>query len=398
MKVKWFEVGYTEVPKRVYLLWGMKCLIAFHSVLISVLSLLFHDKMNFSTSLTGRLISLVTIVGAVGLYCSGIIASRIGENRTIKICLGVSLVCFLIAFLIPLSKVFCIIFLLGILSLMAITPVCETVISKSVEERLQKRVFSLCYLGTNVGYGIFVLVITSIYVKYLNYVCLLGCVMCILLLVLFHYYQKAQPIQKVAEKDKITEQKKEKVEWKKIFRKNGLFFLVVILFCMVYSQYGFSIPLQLNRKWGESGVSFFGTLGGVNAAVVILCTPVLTSIFNSKREPDILSLSAGIYAASFLVLFIQQEEKWTYVVWILGFTLAEILYSISISVYVARNNEEKQRTMVYAILNVSVLLGYIIGQNVSGMIGTDYMGLNFVVVSAMSGICAVLCRYFLKSK
>lgn len=370
---------------------------AFQSVLISILSLLFHDKMQMDLSLTGTIISVVTVMGAVGIYGGGGLAHCIGEARTIRILLGLGGVVFGIASIVSASIPFCLLFLMAIFCMMAVGPAIETVISNSVDDKLYKKVFSFTYLGSNIGYGIFVLIITRVYQKYLSCICILGMVICIVLLLIFGWYEKINDVVKKEDIEVAKEKYNFNITWWQLLRENGMLLLTIVFFCIIYSQYGFTIPLQLNQSWGETGVSLYGILGVINAVVVILCTPALTAILDRRKEKDILSTAGFIYGSAFVLLCFLGGKKWIYIIWMICFTIAEILYSISVPAYIARYNQVEERKLLYTMSNVCVLLGYVMGQNFSGILGQYNIILNFTVMVAVCVVCSLLCKFRLKN-
>lgn len=365
---------------------------AFQTVLVSLLSLLFHDKMQLSLTLTGNIISLITFMGTVGIYTGGCLAQRIGEKKVIRFLLIMAMVLFAIASVVTPIIPFCIIFLLGIFCMMALGPSIETVVSNAVSTEMHRSLFSFTYLGSNVGYGFFVLIITNIYQEYLNFVCIGGSIVCVIMLCIFEVYQKLHNVVKKSIINKSNEEVCSQKNTMRLIKKNKILLLVVVLYCVLYSQFGFTVPLQLNQLWGESGVSLYGMLGVINAVIVIVGTPILTIFFAHKKERYILFLTGVVYGVSFLILSLPPIGKWIYIVWMVCFTLAEIMYSISISAYTAAHNHPTDRSKVYALSNVCVLVGYIIGQNLSGFLGQYSISTNFIIMTGISFLGGLICK------
>ncbi|MEF9967966.1 MAG: MFS transporter, partial [Longicatena sp.] len=68
-------------------------------------------------------------------------------------------------------------------------------------------------------------------------------------------------------------------------RKTILIFLVFsALSGLVYSQFNFLMPLNLEYLYGAKGAIYFGLITSVNAIVVIVGTPLLTSLFPKIKD------------------------------------------------------------------------------------------------------------------
>ena len=389
--------GYAELPKPTRYLFSMKFLLAFQAVLLSIVSLIFNEKLNISMSVTGKIMSAVTVTGAIGVYFGGFFASKFGEKLTIRVLLCSGAAAFFAAGFIKHLTFFSGMFLVAVFCMMATGPAMETLISTSVKSNLHKKVFSFTYLGTNVGYGIWSLIITRVYAKSLNVVSFLGTAVCVAMVFMLNCFAKAGTDGKSEELPEIDDARDGESGFS-LAKKNSVILLAVIVFCIVYCQFGFSIPIRLNALWHEEGVSLFGVLGTVNALMVIIATPTVTALVEHKKEKDILAFAGLFYGVSFILLSLPMKEKYLFIIWVIIFTLGEIAYSVSLSAYIAAFNGEKERNKVFAISNACVLVGYVLGQNIAGIIPQNRADINFMAVSVLSFAAAFVCYRFLKTK
>lgn len=387
--------GYKELPGKTKCLFVMKFFMAYQAVLMSLLSILFNDKLGLSISVTARIMSAITVTGAVGIYLGGVIASKIGEKSAIRIFLVSAAVIYVIAGIVGNLKLFSGLFIMAIFAMMATGPATETIISTAVESRLHKKIFSFTYLGTNVGYGLWSLIITRVYSKYLSPVSFMGAAACVIMLIAFEYFIRHGNRDVTTEQETITQEPETNTF--KLLRKNGMILLAVTLFCIIYCQFGFTVPIRLNNLWGDAGVSLYGVLGVINAAIVIVATPIVTSLVEKIKEKDLLAMAGILYAVSFAVLCIPISQKWLYIVWVIIFTFGEIVYSVSLSAYIASYNGAKERNKVFATSNACVLIGYVLGQNLTGLIPEDSVSINFTLISVLSFLVGIICFKCLKA-
>ena len=80
-----------------------------------------------------------------------------------------------------------------------------------------------------------------------------------------------------------------------MFSKKSILLYTVLLGLtgLVYSQFNFLIPLNMEAAFGERGATIFGMLTSVNAITVIIGTPILTKVMVNVK--DVHKLVIGIF-------------------------------------------------------------------------------------------------------
>lgn len=399
MKDIFFIQGYKDLPKKTYLLFVCKILLSLNSTMLPLLSLILNNKLQLDLSKTGSVISIITLLGMIGIYIGGILSDSIGPLKTIFIFLSYGCLFYMITIVLPISYFFFIIITLGIFCSMVIGPSMDMIISESVNADGQNRIFSLCYLGTNIGYSIFVVLVTYLFEDYLQIACFMAGLANIIILLLLFIYHKKNKNQNASNEvedygmihDREMQLSIEKVKLSYIMKKNALFFCTVLLFSIVYIQYGFTIPLDLSNNLSNEGVKLYGYLGVLNACLVILFTPFFTGTCDKLSNKKVLSMAGLFYAISFLFLMLFDVKKHIYIIWMVSFTIGEILYSISVSSYISKTTKVKYRSRVYSITNILVLIGYILGQNITGVTNNYGMKSNWTLMCIAALMGAILC-------
>ena len=113
----------------------------------------------------------------------------------------------------------------------------------------------------------------------------------------------------------------------KILGKNPLLYL--FLFCgglwsLVYSQFNFLLPLNLEQIYAEQGAVLFGTLTSVNAVVVIVGTPLLTKWISGLQDVSRLLIGQLLVLIGFSFFVWAQNLLVFYFVAMVIFTLARL--------------------------------------------------------------------------
>jgi MFS family permease len=357
-----------------------------------MLSLILNSKLNINLSTTGKVISILTVVEIVGIYMGGIIGDRIGSVKAILVLQVLSSIVFAISVFVPTSYLLFISVTLGIFFAMASGPSMDVLVSKSVDDQGQNKVFSLCYLGTNIGYCTFLLIVTYLFDNYMNIVCLLAFISNFIIIFCIFYYNNRYEENYNNTVNKIQETP---VNLIYVMKKYILFFSAIFMFCIVYSQYGFTIPLDLSNSLSSEGIKIYGQLGVINACMVIICTPIFTRKFEHLENSKVLIYAGISYIISFGILLLSNVSRYSYILWIICFTIGEILYSISVSSYISKNTSILCRSRVYSMTNICVLIGYMFGQNIVGLVEQNTMKINWFIMCLISMIATLICRFIL---
>ena len=80
------------------------------------------------------------------------------------------------------------------------------------------------------------------------------------------------------------------------------FSFLMLTFQIAYSQFSFSMPLQVNKVFGNVyGPKYYGFLGSFNAVIVIILTPLITSLTKKFRIISVMACGGLLYAVSLAV-------------------------------------------------------------------------------------------------
>jgi hypothetical protein len=133
----------------------------------------------------------------------------------------------------------------------------------------------------------------------------------------------------------------------------------------VYSQFTFSLPLQLEELHPSRGPIFYGTLMTVNALTVIFLTAPMIAVTRSIKPVLTVALSALLFAFGFgMIFFIKALPLFlvSTVIW----TVGEILQATNTNVYIAGHTPISHRGRFNSILPIIIGAGFAVGPPVMG--------------------------------
>lgn len=139
--------------------------------------------------------------------------------------------------------------------------------------------------------------------------------------------------------------------------------MLIYNFC--YIQWDFLLPLQTVELFEESGPGVFSILLSTNAMIVIILTPILTSITQNAGPLKSIFVGGIFYFGSYL-LFATHGYLITFISAIIIMTIGEILISINSNNYIAKLTPQKYLGRATSLLFLVNGLGFAIGPAIMG--------------------------------
>jgi MFS family permease len=163
---------------------------------------------------------------------------------------------------------------------------------------------------------------------------------------------------------------------------------MMLLEQFAYSQWGFSLPLQMAELFGDNGAKLYGFLGAFNAIIVITFTPLLTHKTRKHNSLNVMSLGGVLYGLCFLVISFSKAMPLFFIAVFL-LTIGEILLAINSSAFIANNTPPSHRGRVSAIIPIISGAGYALGPMIMGdIIDSNSIFMAWMVVTGVSFIGA----------
>ncbi len=164
------------------------------------------------------------------------------------------------------------------------------------------------------------------------------------------------------------------------------FAIIAFGYNFVYSQWGFLMPIHVEYNFVDEGAKLYGKMASFNGLIVIVCTPMVTSLLSKKRNIMKMVYGGILYMVGFGMLgFI--STKSAFFLSVLIFTIGEIVVVISVMPFITNHTPASHRGRMSSVLPLIMGLGHTLGpvimgkvlENISIEVGWRYMGLIMLI-------------------
>lgn len=246
-------------------------------------------------------------------------------------------------------------------------PVNDAMIADLTRPERRKAAFSLLYLGFNIGVAVGPMLAGLLFTRHLVWFFLGDAATTLAAVALIAaFIRESAPTREQIERSFAGDSSPERAErgslLSVLLRRPFLlaFMLIHVLLYFVYSQTGFSLPLQLAELFGEGGPKTFGLLMSFNAVVVItLTTPVLH--FTARLTPALAVAASGLFFAAGFGMIGWLRSLPLFLLSTLIWTVGEILGATSAGAYVANHTPMTHRARFNAVVPLVMWSGRALG-------------------------------------
>ncbi|MBQ7669408.1 MAG: MFS transporter [Clostridia bacterium] len=385
---------YKGLRKEIYVLCVGRIVTSLGSMIWPMLTLVMSQKMGFDASD----ISIYMVVGSLIMMPANLIggklADRVNKRRLIIYCDIVSIICYIICGIIPLSiTTIVIIIFAGIFQNME-GPAYYSLTSDFSEVKDRERAYSLGYLCMNLGMVLAPTLGGILFKEHIGLMFIInGVSIGVSTLLIFTLIKDITPVEDLSEEAEYQNSKSEKGILSVIKNNKTVFlFLVIIsIYYSSYGQWGYLMPLDMGMAHGEDGAVIYGTVSSLNCIIVVVFTPIITKLFKKFTEANKLLTGELLLGAGFALFITMLGNIPIYYVAIFFFTLGEIFSTIAEGPYVSRRIPASHRGRINGISSV---LGTLISGATDLTVGHVYdssgSGIAWAVVISLLGLAAVL--------
>jgi MFS family permease len=383
---------YKGLRKEVYVLFIGRIITNMGALIWPMLTLILSNKMQMPAGEIAGLFVVFTIISLPITLLGGKLADRYNKRNIILFCNGITTVSYLLCGILPLSMVsIYLFFMAGAFGSMS-WPAFDALVADLTLSKDRERAFSLEYLGANIGLVLAPTIGGLLFANHLNLAFLINSFSTFLSsLLIFNFIKDVTRIKdhSVAGLYETSEQHHTSIFTILSDRKLLLYYISLIaVMGVVYAQFNFLIPLNLEQLYGAQGAIIFGTITSVNCLVVIFGTPLMTTWFKNMRDVRkilwgeiFISLGLGMY------IFIQGNIPFYYLS-IVIFTIGEVFETLGKQPYISRRVPASHRGRVASF---SMIFGQLIGAFSQRGIGwiIDQQGVVFTwyVIMVIGIVC-----------
>ena len=389
---------YQGLRKEIYVLFFARIVTCLGSMVFPLTTLILSNKLHMSASMIALLFLILSIVQLPFTYIAGHIADHYNKRNILIFCDSITIVCFFITGIIPLSMISVILIFTASIFAAIESPVFDALISDLSQNQEREKAFSLTYMGDNLGLVLAPTLAGFLFAKHLNLVFFIDSFSTLISTLLIFFFIKDVTVSHNENKDDY-EKREEHISVLRVLkeRKAIVWFIICIIFTqIVYSQFNFLMPLNFESLYGENGAAIFGTVTSVNAIIVIFATPVVTYI--SQKLGDVEKKLIGVILITFslsMYIFIQNQMVMYYVSMII-FTFGEIYNTLGGQPYMSKRVPASHRGRLTSLLNISVNFSVTVSQNIIGYLIDSYSFVFVWTVIAIIGFITIVMIIYLK--
>jgi MFS family permease len=362
---------YRGLPRAIYAIFLAQIVNAVGNLVYPFLTFFLTQRLGFDSGAAGAFIFVASTAFVPGSLIGGKLADTLGRKVVLITAQGLAA-----AFLIPCA------FLgaspvipwliIGSNFFGGVANPCHEAITTDLTRVDQRQAaFSLLYLGHNIGFAVGPLIAGFLFVHALPWL-FLGDVITTFIALGFVavLVPETKPTEEEVEEHGglSSNEKAEKGGLIPVLLKRPFllaFAFLSLLLTFVYSQYTFSLPLQMEFLYPKSGPVLYGTLMTVNALVVIFLTTPAIAITKSIRPLIVVAISSLLFALGFGMIFLIRSLGF-FILSTIIWTIGEILQATNTNVYIANHTPISHRGRFNSVLPIIMGTGFAMGPPVMG--------------------------------
>lgn len=394
--------SYLKLPKRIYILFAARMVNSMGSFVLPFLTLFFTQKLSLSEDVAGTYFMISAVMALPGSMLGGKLSDQYGRKAGFVIFEGMAAVCLCLCAFIDKEWMICLLLILMNFFIAGAQPANNAMVADLTEGESRRTAFSMLYWGNNIGLAIGYSIAGFLFKNY-TFILFLGngiaAALSALLILLF--MKDTKPDSNSMQEAVIPEmEKSEEGSLMKVIlkRKSLIYFtLVSIMYSFVYSQFMFSLPIQLNEIFSSDSSAVYGVIMTVNALTIVCATFIVTK-FTKKNKPILNIAIAGLFfGVGFGAIYFTRSYLLFYITAIIWST-GEILQSTNTVVYIAEHTPASHRGRVNAVIPMLSNAGYAIAPLLMGYFITGFGVRKVWILVFVLAIVASALMYYMYTK
>ncbi len=386
---------YKGISRSIWVIFIARVVTNMGAFIWPMLTLILSTKIGYSAT-TIALVSIgVAFLFIPANIIGGILADKFNKKKIIILFDSISIVFFLSCAFIEPGTLMVIFFILAGLFASIEGPAFEALIIEASKPDEREKVFSLSYLGHNLGFMFGAAIAGLLIADHLSLAFLIDGATTMMSTLLIVFFVKSVKVDELEEHEKNEYEDSDEHDANpfSILRKRKSVWIQMIVFTLgafIYSQWSFALPLYMTNLFGDdAGTKLYGFVSSFNGALVIVFTPILTALLSKVKELKKIMLGMALYSLSFIIIK-DEPLKYVFFVMIFFFTMGEIINTLGQSPFMSRRIPASHRGRISSIMGIGYMIGGMGGQLVVG-IAIDKIGFNNTFnLLVLVGIISVL--------
>lgn len=348
-----FLQQYKNLSREIYILFFGRIVTSMGSLIWPIMTLILKNKLGYSATTIATISMVMGIVQLPAVLLGGKVADTLNRKWVIICCDMVTVICFFISGIIPLSFISVVLFYVAGVFATIEGPSYDAIVADLSDGDSREHAYSLQYLGGNLGLVLAPTLGGLLFKHYLWLAFIITSLATFSSTVLIFLFVKRLQVDKKHVSE--YEEKKEGVKLWEVLKERKTFFLYFIatgFAGLVYSQFNYLLPLNMENLYGADGATWFGMMTSINGFVVVVGTPLITAAFGRIKDVRKMVIGetlivVGLFSCSFAGRMIP-----LYFLFMTVFTLGEIFNVLGGSPYMTRRIPSTHWGRVNSILMI----------------------------------------------
>lgn len=386
---------YSGLRKEVYILCFGRFVTAMGSLVWPMLTLILKSKLGYDADQVALWFLVFSVLQLPFSLLGGRMTDSYNKRNLILVFDLISVALYLLTALLPLNTVSLVIYFAGSLFQSMEWPAYDALIADLTTDHDREKAYSLEYLASNLGVVFAPTLGGLLFNNYLWLSFVISGLAVLSSTVLIFLY-----VPKNLEKETITNTYEAQAAGTvvQVLKTRKVLLLYIVICCIssiVYAQFNYLLPIQMDEVFLAQGAVFFGMLTSINGMVVICCTPLLTQLTLKWADLDRIRLGTLLEILGICSYFFYRKSLPLYILSMVVFTLGEILNTLGSSPYISKRIPATHRGRFISVSNIFTTLSSSLGSTVVGKIVVLYtFREGWVFVAAIGLVLMVLLQLY----
>ena len=307
------------------------------SLIWPLLTLILKNKLGYNATTIATLTMAMSILQFPMLLLGGKLADTLNRKKIIIVCDLVTVVSYIICGLLPLSNYSIALFYIAGVFATIEGPSYDALVADLSDSESREKAYSLQYLGMNLGLVLSPTIGGLLFENYLWLAFILTGLATLSSTILIILFIKRLSV----EKGNVSayEEKRENESVFRILRERKTLILYALV-CgfggIVYAQFNYLLPLNMETLYGAKGATIFGMLTSTNAIVVIIATPLITTFLSRLMDVRKIFIGESLIVLGLFGYRFVQGAMVPYFILMILFTIGEVFNTLGHQPYMTR--------------------------------------------------------------
>ena len=332
-----FIQQYKNLSKEIYVLFFGRIVTSMGSLIWPLLTLILKNKLGYNATTIATLTMAMSILQFPMLLLGGKLADTLNRKKIIIVCDLVTVVSYIICGLLPLSNYSIALFYIAGVFATIEGPSYDALVADLSDSESREKAYSLQYLGMNLGLVLSPTIGGLLFENYLWLAFILTGLATLSSTILIILFIKRLSV----EKGNVSayEEKRENESVFRILRERKTLILYALV-CgfggIVYAQFNYLLPLNMETLYGAKGATIFGMLTSTNAIVVIIATPLITTFLSRLMDVRKILIGESLIVLGLFGYRFVQGAMVPYFILMILFTIGEVFNTLGHQPYMTR--------------------------------------------------------------